>query len=366
MRSTMSAGSPIPVRSTTPSSTTAPIRDGPLPVDNVTSFIVTPFAYPAVGRPAPADSARYGPGACLEDRGCRSHPRRRFRTPCAWPVSPLIRGICIIVRLHTDEGLSGIAERRCSLLLGRDPRVGGAPCAGAVRSVLLGADPFDIHAVGHELDRVAHGNSATCSAVDIALHDLVGRIAGAELAMNLRHCLNDGLMVVVVVVVVVVVFFVVGLEVRRELSVGELTDRRRVIVPGIAALGGLVVPAALYLALNPSGEVASGWGVVIGTDTAFLLGALALVGPACPTQLRVFLLTLTIADDVIAVSVIGGVYSESLGGVALVVAGGCPVVLSLLGRWGCLAQLRALGIVLCSQRSGPDCTPPSPGWPQDC
>ena len=84
------------------------------------------------------------------------------------------------------------------------------------------------------------------------------------------------------------------------------------IVPAVAALCGIVVPALLFLAVNPSGEAARGWGVVIGTDTAFLLGALAIVGPRCPTQLRVFLLTLTVFDDIVAVSIIGIVYSESL------------------------------------------------------
>ena len=140
-------------------------------------------------------------------------------------------------------------------------------------------------------------------------------VAGAGISMDLGHWVDDGLMVLF--------FFVVGLEVRRELSMGELTDHRRITVPAVAAVGGLLVPAAVFLALNPSGEAANGWGVVIGTDTAFLLGALALVGPACPTQLRVFLLTLSIADDVAAVTVIGAVYSESIDAVALGVALAC-------------------------------------------
>ncbi|HWC26253.1 MAG TPA: Na+/H+ antiporter NhaA, partial [Solirubrobacteraceae bacterium] len=129
-------------------------------------------------------------------------------------------------------------------------------------------------------------------------------------------------------------FFVIGLEVRRELSMGELTDRRRVVLPGLAALGGIVVPALLYLALNPSGEAARGWGAVIGTDTAFLLGALAIVGPASSTQLRVFLLTLTVFDDIAAVSVIGVVYSDALDPVALAIAAACLAALALLSRWG--------------------------------
>ena len=148
------------------------------------------------------------------------------------------------------------------------------------------------------------------------------------LDMDLQHWLNDGLMTLF--------FFVIGLELRRELSVGELRDRRRLAVPAVAAGGGLIVPALLYLALNPTGEAATGWGVVIGTDTAFLLGALALVGPAHSTQLRLFLLSLTIVDDVLAVTVIGAIYSESLnlevlavGLVSLV----CIALLSQLRVW---------------------------------
>jgi Na+/H+ antiporter NhaA len=156
--------------------------------------------------------------------------------------------------------------------------------------------------------------------------ELSVRIGDAQLAKDLGHWVDDGLMVLF--------FFVVGLEVRRELSMGELADRRNLVVPGLAALGGLVVPALIYLAINPSGEAVGGWGVVIGTDTAFLLGALALVGPACPTQLRVFLLTLSIADDVVAVSVIGIVYSDSVDGVALAVAAACLVLFWLMNRLG--------------------------------
>ena len=154
--------------------------------------------------------------------------------------------------------------------------------------------------------------------------DLTIRLGDMELAKDLRHWVDDGLMALF--------FFVIGLEVRRELAMGELTDRRRITVPALAALSGLAVPALLYLALNPSGDAASGWGVAIGTDTAFVLGALALVGPACPTQLRVFLLTVSIADDVVAVAIIGAVYSDAIDPLALALAVGCLGVFALLGR----------------------------------
>ncbi|MFJ9389971.1 Na+/H+ antiporter NhaA [Nocardioides sp. NPDC101246] len=150
------------------------------------------------------------------------------------------------------------------------------------------------------------------------------RFGDVGLSMSLHHWVNDGLMVVF--------FFVVGLEVRRELAVGELTDRRRMVVPLIAGAGGLLLPAMIYLLLNPSGEAARGWGIVIGTDTAFLLGMLALVGPAVSTQLRIFLLTLTVIDDIVAVSVIGVAYTEQLEIGPLVVAGLALVGIFVLDR----------------------------------
>jgi Na+/H+ antiporter NhaA len=130
------------------------------------------------------------------------------------------------------------------------------------------------------------------------------RMGGAELVLDLQHWVNDGLMVFF--------FFVVGLEIKRELVIGELTDRRRAAVPAVAAVTGLAVPALVYVAFNLGDEAAAAWGVVISTDTAFLLGVLALVGPACPAQLRLFLLTLAIADDVGALTVIALFYTEDL------------------------------------------------------
>jgi NhaA family Na+:H+ antiporter len=141
------------------------------------------------------------------------------------------------------------------------------------------------------------------------------RIGGAELALDLQHWANDGLMALF--------FFVVGLEVKRELVLGELTDWRRAAVPLVAALTGLTVPALVYVAFNLGDEAAAGWAVVISTDTAFLLGVLALLGSACPPQLRVFLLALAITDDVGALTVIALFYTEDL---AL-----GPLALALLG-----------------------------------
>ncbi len=151
-------------------------------------------------------------------------------------------------------------------------------------------------------------------------------VAGRELSMDLAHWVNDGLMALF--------FFVIGLEVRREFSVGELTDPRRAAIPLVAALGGLALPAVLYLTLAPGGEASHGWGVVIGTDTAFVLGALAVVGPTFATQLRIFLLTLTVIDDIVAVSVIGLFYSEAIDVAALVAMAVLGAVMAWMSRVG--------------------------------
>ena len=167
------------------------------------------------------------------------------------------------------------------------------------------------------------------SYVDLWHTELSIRFGDGGLTMDLHHWINDGLMVVF--------FFVIGLEVRKEFAIGELVDRSRVVVPLVAGVMGMLVPAAIFLALNPSGEAAAGWGAVIGTDTAFLLGVMALVGPAVSTQLRIFLLTLTVIDDIVAVSVIGVVYSDELSLGALAVAALCLLVLVGLDRRGRLA-----------------------------
>ncbi len=148
------------------------------------------------------------------------------------------------------------------------------------------------------------------------------RLGQWALVDDLRHWIDEGLMAIF--------FFAIGLEVRHELSVGELTGRRRVTVPLIAGIGGMVTPAAIFLLINPSGEAASGWGVVIATDTAFVLGALMLVGPRAPTQLRIFLLTLAIVDDIVAITIIGVFYSSALEPVAVAVAALCLAAIALL------------------------------------
>ena len=149
-------------------------------------------------------------------------------------------------------------------------------------------------------------------------------IGSAQITEDLRHWVNDGLMVFF--------FYVVGLEIRRELTLGELRDRREAAVPAVAALAGMVVPAALFLAFNAGGAGARGWGIVMATDIAFVLGALALMGSACPPQVRVFLLTLAIVDDIGAIAIIALFYSEGMHLGALIAAAGMLLALGLLRR----------------------------------
>lgn len=134
----------------------------------------------------------------------------------------------------------------------------------------------------------------------------------AALDLDLRHWVKDGLMVLF--------FLSVGLEIARETTLGELRGFRALAAPAAAALGGLVVPALFFLALNAGGEAAGAWGIAISTDTAVMLGVLALLGPRCPDQLRVFLLALAIVDDIGAVLAIALFYTDEVDLLALFVA----------------------------------------------
>jgi Na+/H+ antiporter NhaA len=148
-----------------------------------------------------------------------------------------------------------------------------------------------------------------------------------ELRMDLAHGINDGLMVFF--------FLLIGLEVRRELDMGEFRERRRIAPPVMAALGGMILPVVIFLALNAGREEADGWAMVMATDTAFAVGVLALVGRRSSFRLRTFLLTLVIVDDLAATAVIAIVYSSDLEPLALAAA------LALLAL---MAALRGIGI----------------------
>ena len=143
--------------------------------------------------------------------------------------------------------------------------------------------------------------------------ELSFRVGSFAIEEDLRHWVNDALMAIF--------FFVVGLEIKRELVTGELRTWRQASTPAIAALGGMVVPAALYLAINAGGRGANGWGIPMATDIAFALGVAALLGRRVPTGLKLFLLTLAIVDDIGAIVVIAIFYSSDVDPRALVAAG---------------------------------------------
>jgi len=128
--------------------------------------------------------------------------------------------------------------------------------------------------------------------------------ADLELSKSLSHWINDALMVVF--------FFVVGLEIKRELIIGELSSVKKAALPAAAALGGMLVPAAIYLSLNIGGPGQPGWGIPMATDIAFTLGVLTLLGQAVPFSLKVFVTALAIVDDLGAVVVIALFYSSNI------------------------------------------------------
>ena len=148
-----------------------------------------------------------------------------------------------------------------------------------------------------------------------------------ELNYTLHHWVNDGLMTLF--------FFVVGLEIKRELLIGELSSRQKAMMPIIAAIGGMVVPALLYLFFNQSDSIAQrGWGIPMATDIAFAVSVLVLLGNRVPKTLLTFLLALAIVDDLGAVLVIAVFYTEQLSLPALAVVGAIFVFLLILNRMG--------------------------------
>ena len=152
-------------------------------------------------------------------------------------------------------------------------------------------------------------------------------IAEHSLSLTLHQWINDGLMAVF--------FLLVGLEIKRELVVGELASLKKAALPIASAIGGMIVPAAVYLMCNMSGMGARGWGIPMATDIAFALGALALIAPDAPVGARVFLAALAIVDDMGAVLVIAIFYSHALAWSALIAA--ALIIIVLIG-------LNAIGV----------------------
>jgi len=147
-----------------------------------------------------------------------------------------------------------------------------------------------------------------------------------ELSKSLHHWINDGLMAVF--------FFVVGLELKREIISGELSNPRAALLPIGAAIGGMLIPALIYLAFNPSGEMSRGWGIPMATDIAFALGILYLLGDKVPVSLKIFLTALAIADDLGAVLVIAFFYTSDINMISLLTGGGFMLVLIIANRIG--------------------------------
>ena len=146
-------------------------------------------------------------------------------------------------------------------------------------------------------------------------------IGGFSLDYSLHHWINDGLMALL--------FFVVGLEIKRELLVGELSSVKKAALPVAAALGGMIFPALIYAIFNAGTEGSAGWGIPMATDIAFVIGALALLGSKVPVGLKVFVIALAIADDIGAVLVIAFFYTSEISFVSLLIGGGFLLALIL-------------------------------------
>ncbi len=148
-------------------------------------------------------------------------------------------------------------------------------------------------------------NSALSGFYSNLQHMMISISIGSwSLEKSLHHWVNDGLMALF--------FFVVGLELKREMMVGELADMRKAALPMIAAVGGMLAPAFIYLGFNPVGEAARGWGIPMATDIAFAIGALVLLAHRVPKSLITFLVALAIVDDLGAVAVIAVFYTDTL------------------------------------------------------
>jgi Na+:H+ antiporter, NhaA family len=159
---------------------------------------------------------------------------------------------------------------------------------------------------------------------DFWTYDLTIGAGALSITYDLRHWVNEGLMTIF--------FLVVGMEIKRELVEGELRDRRRAALPVIAAVGGMAVPALIFLAWNPTAPASDGWGITTATDLAFALALLSLVAPQVPTGLKLFLLTLAVVDDTGSVIIITIFYSQDVQIPWMVAAMGVLLVLIALSR----------------------------------
>lgn len=228
---------------------------------------------------------------------------------------------------------------------------------GPMREKLKGALAFFHHeAAGGLLLVVAAlvallaSNSPLAWLYDGFLHTPVGiRVGDLALDKSLLHWINDGLMAIF--------FFLVGLEIKRELLQGELSTFGQAVLPAVAAVGGMVAPAVIYVAINTGDPVAlRGWAIPTATDIAFAVGVLALLGPRIPSSLKIFLLALAIIDDLGAIIIIALFYTDNLSLVSLTLACAGLAVLAVLNTRGVtrLAPYLLTGIFIwvCVLKSG--------------
>ncbi|UZN01974.1 Na+/H+ antiporter NhaA [Cellulomonas sp. S1-8] len=225
------------------------------------------------------------------------------------------------------------------MLHGRDLRV--TTLAPAVRTFLATEAGSAVVLLVATLTALVWANSPWRDAYTALWHTPAGMFVGdVGIELDLQHWVNDFAMAVF--------FAVVGLEINREATRGELRDPRAVAVPALGAVGGLLVPVLIFVAFNAGTEAVHGWGVVMSTDTAFLVGVLALFGPRCPDRLRMFLLTLAIVDDIGAIIAMAIFYTDGVDLRALALAAALVAVLLALrvrGVWR-LAPYVAVGLAL--------------------
>ncbi|MBI1282412.1 MAG: Na+/H+ antiporter NhaA [Anaerolineaceae bacterium] len=184
---------------------------------------------------------------------------------------------------------------------------------------------------------VVLANTALGHAYDEFLHTPIGLSIGSfELQKSLMHLINDGLMAIF--------FLLIGLEIKREILVGELSDLRAALLPIGSAIGGAVVPALIYVAINTQNGNINGWGIPMATDIAFALGVLALLGNRIPGSLKVFVTALAIIDDLIAILVIAIFYSKGINVGALGIGFGILALLVLANIVGIRSLIVYLGL----------------------
>ena len=170
-------------------------------------------------------------------------------------------------------------------------------------------------------------NSPWQAAYNSFLHkDISIGFSTASFSLSIHHWINEALMAMF--------FFIMGLELKRELMVGELSSPKQALLPIMAAIGGMVIPALFYVVFNTSGPDAKGWGIPMATDIAFAIGALSLLGARIPQSLITFLIALAIVDDLGAVAVIALFYTDNIDTMALTYAFGCTLALVFLNLGG--------------------------------